>query len=84
LEMKPKMLVKLFLAALLGSLFGGSIAFDHSRWFRLGRSFCRAVHRFRNDRFQDGFALPAIGPLSLARSVSQAVRKTMSEIPGAC
>jgi hypothetical protein len=34
-----------------------------------------------NEGFRDGFGLPVIGPLPLHRSASQAVRKTMSEIP---
>jgi hypothetical protein len=34
--------------------------------------------------FQDSFGLPVIGSLQLHRSVSQAVWKTMSELPRAC
>jgi hypothetical protein len=49
LKMKPIMLVKLFLAALLGSLFGGLIAFDHSRWLHLGRDAFMAYQTRRFD-----------------------------------
>ena len=49
--MKPKMLVKLFFSALMGALFGGSIAVDHSRWFHLGRDAFMANQARRFDMY---------------------------------